>query len=427
MEQVAGFLLTAGGYFEMNLFPMARRKLPGVLLVFLMLMLAETRAAELRLSPGFHREVLAGPELPEPMDLAPAPDGAVWVTGRSGQLWRVDPETRRHHLVGKIRTDTAGDRGLHGLALHPDFEKTGEIFVFYHAPKHPSGRYLSRVSRWKVTGSGAQASLAADSETVLLEFEGNEGGQHVGGGLLAHPQQRLLYVTTGDNNVIWELKQYCDKPDNQAQSRGDLRGKVLRIGFDGSIPAENPFPGKPGARGEVFTFGHRQPWALSWDPPTGWILLAENGGDELDDHEEVNRVEPGANYGWPRAFADGLETRTRTNRVSGMTPPWFHYVRNTGGSCTGALIYRPQGRGTNFPDRFAGGLFYADYNRKSVRFVPVDANSGSPGKGESFAQFLPGGPVALRLGSDGALYLAEYGGWFGATTNDAISRIVWKP
>ena len=383
--------------------------------------------AEVRLPGGFQREVLAGPELAEPMDLTFAPDGAVWVVGRGGSLWRLDATNRSRSELGHIATDTAGDRGLHGIALHPDFQANGEVFLFYHAPKHPSGRYVSRVSRWRIRGSGPDAKLDPGSESVLLEFEGDEGGQHVGGGLLAHPTERLLYVTTGDNNVIWELKQYCDDPKNRAQSPGDLRGKVLRIGFDGSIPDGNPFRSVTGARGEVFTVGHRQPWALSWDRPTGWILLSENGGDEQDDHDEVNRVQSGANYGWPRAFADGLETRTRTNRVEGVTAPWFHYRRNTGASCTGALLYRSPQSGAGFPERFRGGMFYSDYNRKSVRFVPVDPGAGTPGASETFVQSLPGGPVSLRLGPDGALYLAEYGGWFTATTNDAISRIVWKP
>lgn len=359
--------------------------------------------------------------------MAFAPDGALWIAGRSGLVSRLKPDGGTFRAVGRIATDTAGDRGLHGLAMHPDFATNGQIFLFYHALKHPSGRYLSRVSRWQVLGTGEESQMDADSEVVLLEFEGNEGGQHVGGGLLAHPEERLLYVTTGDNNVIWELKKYCDDPANQAQSVQDLRGKVLRIGFDGSAPDGNPFRSVDGARGEVFTVGHRQPWSLSWDPPTGWILLAENGGDELDDHDEVNRVKAGANYGWPRAFADGLETRTRTNRVAGMMAPWFHYRRNTGASCTGALIYRSPKSPGGFPDRFVGGLFYSDYNRKSVRFAPVDAKSGEPGSSETFLQSLPGGPVSLRLGPDGALYLAEYGGWFTPTTNDAISRIVWKP
>jgi glucose/arabinose dehydrogenase len=388
-----------------------------------------TEGASVRLPNGFVREGLAGSELQEPMDLAFAPDGAPWITGRSGHVWRMDPQDRSVVLVGRIPTDTAGDRGLHGIAFHPDFSAAsgGEVFLFHHATNKPAGLYRSRVSKWRVAGAGPAARLVPDSEKVLLEFDGEERGQHVGGGLLVHPVERLLYVTTGDNNEIGRLKSYCSDTNNQALNPGDLRGKVLRIGLDGSIPARNPFVGKPGARGEVYTVGHRQPWALSFDAPTGWVLEAENGGDELDDHEEVNRLEPGASHGWPRVFSDGMETLTRTNRIAGYSTPWFHYLRNTGGSCTGALLYRAPRKPGAFPERFLGGLFYADYNRKSVRFAPVDPKSGRPGDSESFAQNLPGGPVAMRLGPDGALYLVEYGGWFQSTTNDSISRIVWRP
>lgn len=384
-------------------------------------------AAEVKLPPGFSREILAGPELPEPMDLTFAPDGAAWITGRQGDVWRLEPASRRHHRVGRIPTDTAGDRGLHGIALHPDFASNGQLFLFHHATNKPAGKYRTRVSRFEVRGTGTNAVLDLASERILLELDGEEGAQHVGGGLLAHPVERLLYVTTGDNNYIWKLKEYCNDPANHAPSPGDLRGKVLRIGFDGSVPAGNPFVGQAGARGEVFTSGHRQPWQLEYDPVTRMILLAENGGDETDDHEEINRLVPGANYGWPRAFADGLETATRTNRVTGTTAPWFMYRRNQGGSCTGALLYRAPGAPGAFPPRYVGGLFYSDYNRKSVRFAPIDAATGRPGASEAFAQNLPGGPIALRRGPDGGLYLIEYGGWFQATTNDAISRLVWKP
>ena len=86
--------------------------------------------AEVRLPAGFQREVLAGPELAEPMDLTFAPDGAVWVVGRGGSLWRVDATTRSRSDLGQIATDTVGDRGLHGIALHPDFQTNGEVFLF---------------------------------------------------------------------------------------------------------------------------------------------------------------------------------------------------------------------------------------------------------------------------------------------------------
>lgn len=403
------------------------RRLLSPLLALLVVTGSHHSLADAKLPPRFVHEILAGPEIPEPMDLAFAPDGAAWITSRTGELWRLEPESRRTQRVGTIESDSAGDRGLHGLAFHPDFPATPHLFVFHHAKSHPAGNYLSRVVRFTITGSGADSRLVPDSGKVLLEWTGDEGAQHVGGGLLIHPGERALYITSGDNNKIWELKQYCVDPENRAQSLGDLRGKVMRIGLDGAIPPTNPFVGKAGARPEIFTRGHRQPWALSLDPVTGWILLAENGGDELDDHEKVLRLRHGANNGWPRVFADGKDTLTRTNRVEGFETPWFSYLRGQGGSCTGGLIYRAPGAGGGFPAQFHGGLFYSDYNRKSVRFAPIDPATQRPAASQAFAQALPGGPVAMRLGPDGALYLIEYGGWFKATTNDAVSRIVFRP
>lgn len=389
--------------------------------------LAGSARAEVKLPAGFVRESVAGPEVREPMDLIFAPDGAAWVTGRGGELWRIDTKTLQRQLVGTIDTDVNGDRGLHGIAFHPDFPKKSQVYLFSHVKERPAGKYRSRVSRWDIKGSGAESKLVPGSDVTIVQFDGDEAAQHVGGGLFMHPKERLLYVTTGDNNMIWKLKEYCDDPANNAQSLNDLRGKVLRVNLDGSVPDKNPYAHTAGARGEVFTRGHRQPWAINWDAKSGLLLLAENGGDELDDHEEVNRLVPGGNMGWPRVFADGLSTKTRTNHIDGFTAPWFMYKRNSGGSCTGALIYRAPKSGVSYPERYQGGLFYSDYNRKTVRFAPVDSKTLKPGTAESFAQGLPGGPVALREGPDGALYLVEYGGWFQATTNDVISRIVFKP
>ena len=397
-------------------------------LLSLLLVAGSTHAlADAKLPPNFTREILAGPEIPEPMDLAFAPDGAAWITARAGEVWRLDTTSRQKHKVGTLESDVAGDRGLHGIAFHPDFPTTPHLFLFHHAKQHPQGEYLSRVVRLNVTGNGASSRLDLASAKVLLEWTGDEGAQHVGGGLLAHPTERALYISSGDNNKIWELKQYYNDPKNRAQSTGDLRGKVLRIGFDGSIPPGNPFVGQPGARPEVYTRGHRQAWAFSFDPVTGWVLLSENGGDEKDDHEKVLRLKPGANNGWPRIFADGMDTLTRTNRVEGFETPWFSYLRGQGGSCTGGLIYRAPKSGSAFPTNFHGGLFYSDYNRKSVRFAPIDPATQRPAASQSFAQNLPGGPVTLRLGPDGALYMIEYGGWFQATTNDAVTRITFQP
>lgn len=387
-----------------------------------------TTRAEVHLPAGFAVEVVADSEkVSDPLDLTFAPDGSAWVTGRAGDLWRVDTVARTTHRIGRVESDVSGDRGLHGVALHPDFPRTPHVFLSYHTPNHPASKYHARISRWTVVGDGPSAALDPASEKSLLEWEGDQAGQHVGGSLLAHPTQRVLYATIGENNQNANLRKYCDDPANQAQSLHDLRGKVVRLGFDGSKPADNPYAEATDFQGLIYTRGHRQPWALSHDVPTGWILLSENGGDLADDYDEVNRLVPGSNYGWPKVFGDGWSTFSRTNRVDGFTSPWFMYKRNTGASCTGAAIYRPPAMGTAYPAKYHGSLFYADFARKSIRTAPVDAATGAPGESEAFLLGLTAGPVALRLGPDGAMYFITHGGATKASTNDAVARIVWKP
>lgn len=400
-----------------------------LVVVLAALALLPAAIAGVALPKGFSLEVVAGPEqVSEPMELTFAPDGSAWVTGRAGDLWRMDGVSGTIHRVGRVDTEVSGDRGLHGVALHPDFPQTPHVFLSYHITNPPPTQYRARISRWSVVGQGGKAALDPASEKVLLEWDGDQAGQHVGGGLLAHPTERVLYVTTGENNQNANLRKYCDDPENRAQSLRDLRGKVLRMGFDGSIPADNPFARTPGVQGLVYTRGHRQPWALAHDASTGILLVAENGGDLADDYDEVNRIVPGANYGWPKVFGDGWSTFSRTNRVEGFTSPWFMYKRNVGASCVGAVIYRPGSSGTPYPAKYHGAMFYADFARKTVRSVPVDAATGKPsGDSEPFLQGLASPPLALRLGPDGALYLITHAGASRASTNDSVARIVYKP
>jgi len=390
--------------------------------------LSSSLQAAVHLPAGFEVEIVAGSDaISEPMDLAFAPDGSAWVTGRTGDVWRVDTRSRASKHVGHIQTEVSGDRGMHGIAFHPDFPKTPHLYLFYHATNAPQGKYRARISRWTVQGKGADVTLDPSSEKSIFEWEGEQAGQHVGGGLLVHPKERVLYVTTGENNQNANLKQYCDDPNNRAQALNDLRGKVVRVGLDGSIPKDNPHLKTPGAEKLVYTRGHRQPWAVTYDAPTGLILLAENGGDLADDFDEINSLVPGGNYGWPKVFGDGLMTSSRTNRAEGFTDPWFKYQRNTGASCTGALIYRAPASGGGFPAKYHGAFFYADFARKSIRSAPVDPSTHKPGESEAFLQGLSAGPMTLRLGGDGALYFITHGGSTKASTNDALARVVWKP
>jgi len=154
--------------------------------------------------------------------------------------------------------------------------------------------------------------------------------------------------------------------------------------------------------------------------------VAENGGDLNDDYDEVNRIAPGANYGWPKVFGPGLQTLTRTNHVSGFSDPWFQYQRNTGASCVGALIYRPSPSGQGFPKKYQGALFYADFSRKSIRTAALDPKTAKPGPSEAFLQGLTAGPLAMQLGKDGAIYVVTHGGATKGSPDDSLIRIVWK-
>lgn len=383
--------------------------------------------AEAVLPPGFAIETVAGPDVvSEPMEIAFAPDGAAWVTGRAGQVWRIDTQTRQSSVVGSVPTDVSGDRGLHGIAFHPDFPKTPHLFLAHHRTNAPQGKYIACVTRWTVQGTGEASRIDPASEKTLVEWEGDQAGQHVGGALLAHPTERVLYVTTGENNQNAQIRTYCDDPNNRAQSLGDPRGKVLRIAFDGSVPKDNPFVKTAGADPRIYSRGHRQPWSLTFDAPTRSILVAENGGDLNDDYDEVNRIAPGANYGWPKVFGPGLQTLTRTNQVSGFSDPWFQYQRNTGASCVGALIYRPSPSGQGFPKKYQGALFYADFSRKSIRTAALDPKTAKPGPSEAFLQGLTAGPLAMQLGKDGAIYVVTHGGATKGSPDDSLIRIVWK-
>lgn len=378
---------------------------------------------EVTVIDGFKYEILDPAGISEPMDLEFSPDGRLWVTGRRGELWVMWPETRRKALAGKLTVDFTDDRGLHGIEFHPGFATNGWVYLFF-APVFADG-VGNRLSRFTISGQGRGHELLTNSEVVLLEFRADKVGQHNGGAVEFNPRDGKLYVSTGDNNNIPDLEKYFDDPHNKAQSLNDLRGKVLRLNLDGSVPADNPFVNQPGRRGEIFTSGHRQPFTLRVDAVTGRVFEGENGGDRTNDFEEVNLLLPGGNYGWPRGIGDNLGTFGGANPIPGALKPWLAYQRFTGGSCIVGPFYRANGGRFAFPANYHDGLFYADYNRHWLRFAHEDPHTKSV-KSEPFARGFAGGPLAVELGPDGALYLVEYGGWMRGSSRDRVSRIIYS-
>jgi glucose/arabinose dehydrogenase len=187
-------------------------------------------------------------------------------------------------LAGVPTVAEGGQGGLLDLALAPDFSATRELYFCQSA--QVAGGVLTRLVRARLS---ADAS-ALEAVTPILDATPAQprGRLQFGCRIAFGPTDGKLYLSTGDR--------YADKM--RAQRLDDLAGKVLRLERNGAPAAGNPFLGRPGVRPEIFSYGHRNPDGLAFNPQTGTLWEAEfgpRGGDE------VNAILPGRNYGWPLA------------------------------------------------------------------------------------------------------------------------------
>jgi cytochrome c len=392
---------------------------------------AELREAALKrakVPPGFKYEILWMGGMAEPLYLKFGPDGRIWVTGRRGDIWAYDPVAKHLDTVAKLKVcwepipgRESNERGLHGIEFDPDYANNGRIYLYY-APVY-DGAWSNRVARFTVDNPVRAAGLKDGSEKVLLEWPSTKGF-HQGGALEYNKADDALYVTVGDNNVSSDTEKFYNDPKNPPQVLDDLRGKVLRIRLDGSIPKDNPFAGKAGAHPAVYTYGHRNPYSMNIDPANGRVYVGEVGYDRKEDFEEINWIRPGKNYGWPRCMGPNVGTYGGDCPIPDATAPWVYWVHEGGANATSGPLYRPTGGPGDFPEKFHGGMFYADWVRKWIRFAQVDAASNSVTNTVPFVNGLTAGILAMREGPDGALYFVEYGGWFNGSPQDKLARIV---
>ncbi|MCX8133558.1 MAG: PQQ-dependent sugar dehydrogenase [Roseococcus sp.] len=211
------------------------------------------------------------------------PDGRLIVSERPGRVRLIAPDGRLSApLAGVPPVEPGGQGGLLDLQPAPDVARTGE--VFFAASALVEGGALTRLWRARLVGERLEGAAPVLDATPAQA----RGRLHYGGRIAFSPDGRHLFLTTGDRNEQRE----------RAQRGEDLAGKIIRLTREGTIPPDNPFLGRPGWRGEIWTLGHRNPQGLAFHPLTGSLFCAEfgpRGGDEL------NLVEPGRNYGWPLA------------------------------------------------------------------------------------------------------------------------------
>jgi|TARA_B100001964_G_scaffold215895_1_gene254662 glucose/arabinose dehydrogenase len=215
-------------------------------------------------------------DLVQPWAIAFLPDGGMLVTERPGRLRVVrdgvlDPQAISG--VPEVRTD--GNGGLMDVALHPNFSENGLVYLTYTKPvENDWGAPSLAVSRLE-----AGALIDVRDLVVTEAYEGNSGLN----GRVVFGRDGKIYMSTGG------------RVGNAAQDPMSLRGKVLRLEDDGSVPLDNPFVNR-GYRPEIYTLGHRNTLGLMLHPETGELWQHENGPNGGD---EVNIIVPGRNYGWP--------------------------------------------------------------------------------------------------------------------------------
>jgi uncharacterized repeat protein (TIGR03806 family) len=281
------------------------------------------------------------------------------------------------------RVDASGEGGLLGLAFHPDYASTGLLYVYYTT----GGPFRSRVSRFQRSADPDRADAA--SEEILLEFA--QPFTNHNAGMLAFGPDGMLYIASGDGGS-------GNDPQNNAQSLGSLLGKILRVDPDGEIPADNPFVGVAGARGEIWAYGLRNPWRFSFDRNLGTLWLGDVGQNAI---EEVDIIERGGNYGW--RIYEGNRSNLNPNNLppSAFERPVITYDHSAGASITGGYVYR----GARLSG-FHGAYFYADFSSGRIWALVHDA-----GRAISTTQVASlSNPVSFGEDEAGELYVVSFGG-----------------
>ncbi|HEX2296580.1 MAG TPA: PQQ-dependent sugar dehydrogenase [Actinomycetota bacterium] len=347
------------------------------------------------------RRVATG--LSSPLGVTGARDGRGWlyVVEQDGlvRLLRDGELEERPFLDVTDRTEGGGEQGLLGLAFHPRYETNRRLFVNYTDLNGDT--VIAEYRRARRDPTLARPA----SERVLLRVD--QPFDNHNGGALAFGPDGMLYIALGDGGSAGD-------PQNNGQRTDTLLGKILRIDVASratpyEIPDDNPFAGDPRARPEIWDYGLRNPWRISFDRATGALWIADVGQGEW---EEVNR-EPadspgGLNYGWRvkegrSCYPAGEECDVVGGALAEMTDPLAVYSHDHGCSVTGGHVYR----GRAFAE-LTGNYFFGDYcsgivwavaaegpdRQDPVRLLDTDLSISSFGeddRGEVYVTDLAGG------------------------------------
>ncbi len=227
-------------------------------------------------------ETIAG-GLDTPWALDFAPDGRIFLSERAGRIRVIENGKLHAEPWMTLEVAAVGEAGLLGLAVDPQFARNGYVYVAYsyRNPNSPLRNRLVRLREDAKTNKGVVDKILIDDV---------RGANNHDGGRVKFGADGKLYWTMGDAQTT-----------RYAQNLKSLNGKILRLNADGSVPADNPFTGS-----FVYSYGHRNPQGLAWQPGSGRLFATEHGPSGFQGccRDEVNFIEPGKNYGWPEIRGD---------------------------------------------------------------------------------------------------------------------------
>jgi glucose/arabinose dehydrogenase len=249
------------------------------------------------------------------------------------------------------RLVSGGERGLLGLALHPDYATNGRLFVDY--TRSPDGATV--ISEFQARGDSADPA----SEQILLTIPQPFANHN--GGMLAFDSSGMLMIGMGDGGSAGD-------PQGNGQNRQALLGKLLRIDVDGKkpygLPSDNPFLHAANTRPEIWDLGMRNPWRFSFDRQTGDLFIGDVGQDSWEEIDAERAGTGGFDYGWN--LMEARHCFQGDCDPSGLTLPVAEYSHSDGCSVTGGYVYR----GSKFPLLF-GGYLFSDYCSGTIWAFPA--------------------------------------------------------
>lgn len=301
------------------------------------------------------------------------------------------------------KVTSGGERGLLGMAFHPDYKNNGYFYLNY---TRNSNKLETVISRFNVSKSNPDRADPA-SEVVLMRFDQPYSNHN--GGKVAFGPDGYLYIAVGDGGSGGD-------PQKNGQNRSTLLGKILRIDVNKSsgpmkysIPSDNPFKGNSqGYREEIYAYGLRNPWRFSFDKNTGNLWAGDVGQNKI---EEIDIIKKGENYGWNIMEADECFGSANCKKEGLALPVWSYLQGSeTGRSVTGGHVYRGKAiKGLQ------GKYIYGDYVTGNIWALTENAGKYSnslllkhPGTISSFGEDASKELYVCSY-SDGKIYMFKPG------------------